>query len=385
MKRLAAALLALSVVVFTTTGALAAGPPANAVTWSVDQDAKVITATVRLTLYPKCSPSMLAARNRVPKLKKDCTVTDEMAQKIADNIKNTWNNGHRYKCYDVVIDVQVTVVNDVTAPFAPDSAFIGIDQTSGNVRSFVSGGGFNPGSAWNSNSYGDRFVPTNDGANPSVWGYPPASGLDANLYAHEAGHVLGLEDGYEDVKDPNGNTISRPRPDAPDDVMTHQKNSSVAQSTIDRLVERSDTFQHGEKVKCDYKIDTTIDWYHFQSLKCGGPEGQWDILVSGVRDLGGGRLVLTGNGKVTLVKDHKTITGPWNADFFINLEGVPVSIGQQSGTITGDGSLAASVLRLKGTHAEGSFFVSTPARSLSGASGNPLKDFQLPVLNDQFC
>jgi hypothetical protein len=71
MKRLAAALLALSVVVFTTTDAFASGQPANAVTWTVDQDAKVITATVRLTLYPKCSPSMLAARERVPKLKKD--------------------------------------------------------------------------------------------------------------------------------------------------------------------------------------------------------------------------------------------------------------------------------------------------------------------------
>jgi hypothetical protein len=63
---------------------------------------------------------------------------------------------------------------------------------------------------------------------------------------------------------------------------------------------------------------------------------------------------------------------------------VPHAVGGQAGTISGDGALDSSVLRLQGLVAEGNFWAQTPAASLSGSTA-PLRNLDLPVMNDQFC
>jgi hypothetical protein len=354
----------------------------NAVTWSVDQNAKVITGKVKLKISPRCSPSMLAGRQRNPALRQRCTVTSDIAAAIKANAERIWNSGNSYKCYAVQIDVDVAIENDPRGQQSSDRVDIQIDQASGNITSSIATVG-PANSTWNSARYEDRSRPVNDDQRPSTLSYPPPRDVDANLYAHEVGHVLGLEDGYETVTDPQGHEISRTRSDAPDDLMSHQGNPTVNQSTIDVLIARSGVFIN-EKVKCDYKIDTMIDWYHFEALKCGSADGLWSLAVSGVRDLGGAALVLSGNGKVTLTKTGTTFSGPWDAAFEINLKGVPKSIGGQAGTITGDAVLDSGHLRINGTNAQGRFWAQTPAGSLSG-SADALKSFDLPVENDQFC
>jgi hypothetical protein len=380
------ALVAVALGGFGVAPARAADPAyiAAAVTWSApDEQVKTITATIRLTLTPACTPSQMAARSTIPQLQSWCTVTQAIADAIKANIEKAWT-GQTYRCYRIIVKVDVTI-NDDPDPKDLNRLVVRVDQQAANVRSQVSSLG-PVGSAWNGAAYGDRTFPTNTPGELSRWGYPPQGANDANLYAHEAGHVMGLEDGYEDVPDPNDpkKTISQKRADAPDDLMTHQKNSKVDASTMNTLIGRSGVFRNSPP-KCDYKIDTNVDWYHFTSLKCGTAEGTWNINVDGTRDLGGAALVLAGAGTSTLTKvADQQFTGTWEADFRINLVGVPLSIGGQEGNITGDASFDGKTLNLVGTHATGDFWAQTPALALGGAV-NPLKSFALPVTNDAYC
>jgi hypothetical protein len=126
-----------------------------------------------------------------------------------------------------------------------------------------------------------------------------------------------------------------------------------------------------------------VSWYHFTSLKCGSPAGIWDLTVDGVYDLGGGQLVLAGTGTVDL--DAATLTGPWAAQYRIDVTGVPALIGGQKAGLTGQASLADAVLSVYGLTGTGDFWSQTPALALSGAIDDPTKDFQLPVQSGQFC
>lgn len=368
------------------TPARAADPAyiAQAVTWSApDEEAKTVTAAIRLTLTPRCTPSQMAARPAIALLRSWCTVTQAVADAIKANIEKAWT-GQTYRCYRLIVSVDVTIDEDPD-PKRLDRLVVRVDQSAPNIRSKVSSLG-PVGSAWNGQAYEDRSFPTNTPGEQSTWGYPPQGADNANLYAHEAGHVLGLQDGYQDVPDPNDpkKTISQKRPDAPDDLMTHQRNSRVDPTTMAVLIGRSGVFRKS-RPKCDYKIDTMVDWYHFTSLKCATPEGKWDIVVDGSRDLGGAVLVLAGAGTATTTRvADRQYTGTWEADFRIDLEGVPHAIGGQEGSVTGDASFDAKELALVGTNATGSFWSQTPALALSGAV-NPRKSFVLPVTNDAYC
>jgi hypothetical protein len=374
------------------------GPPAerveastkatNAVTWSVDQDAKTITATVHLTLATACSSeeayglAMQGARWAAK-----CRVGDDVVKAIKADIAAMWG-GATYRCYRLILDVDIQVdqrTADRRTPFtADDRVFVAIDRTTAGFRShtFTSQ---RASARWDGNTAADRSVPLNGDDPPSTWGYPPGQGQ--HLYAHEIAHVLGLDDQYEDVTDADGNVIgSRPRPGAPNDLLASSWNDSVNQSTVDRLIERSDAFKT-EKVKCDYRIDTKVDgWMHFTAKKCGGPEGDWFIKVDGERDLGGAKLVLSGSTLfANLTRSDATFTGPWDGAYHIDLVGIPHARGGQEGTISGTATLASRILHLKGVTARGSFWSQTPAWALAGASMDPLKNLDLPVVNGAFC
>jgi hypothetical protein len=138
----------------------------------------------------------------------------------------------------------------------------------------------------------------------------------------------------------------------------------------------------------DYRIDTVIDWFHYQSTKCGGPEGEWLITVDGVRDLGGGQLVVQGSGKAVLARTPNApapgSAGTFAISYAIRLEGVPSMIGGQDGQMQGNAAFDGTILALTGTQATGSFFSQTPAIALGG-SVDPLRNLQLPVQEGAFC
>ncbi len=210
-----------------------------------------------------------------------------------------WNRngkGYRYKCYRLIFEVDVKVDNSANRFTVPsDRVGVRIDKTSVNFRSFVS---VAPGrGAWDSNDPADRTNPDNRATSPTTWAYPPRPGEGNTLYAHEFGHVIGLDDAYDDVTK-NGQVVSQDKPGAKHDLMS-TGGPDIDQTTIDRLIMRSGS---ESTLECDYKIDTTIEWFHFESIKCGTAEGKWDIQMTGVRDLGGGRLVAEGGRTSTSIR-----------------------------------------------------------------------------------
>jgi hypothetical protein len=351
---------------------------------------KTITATVRVTLYPACSPLMAVSSDGSDaqgELAGPCGISAQVVTDFTDQVNAIWNNGLMYHCYLVVVNVDVTVDQTGTRSGTPgDRLMVAVDQTPVNVRGHVHSAPAQPGWTWNGNTTQDVFVPVNSADQPTTVAWPATIGPGQPLYtfAHDVGHMLGLDDSYEYVPDANGNSVRQLRAGAVDDLMAGSQNTTVDPSTVDRLVERTGALPPDE-VKCDYKIDQMIDWWHISSLKCGGPTGQWDLHVDGVRDLGGASLALTGEGAVTLSRGPTSFTGPWGAQYAIDLVGVPHAIGGQDGTVLGNGELAAGALALLATAAQGSFFAQTPAASLSGAAGNPAKDLLLQVTNGSFC
>jgi len=364
-----------------------------AVDVQVDDVNHVITITGRITLYPLCaprvrsSPSFRGADGSVLSTS-PCTVPESVRQQIQANIEQIWNQGFKYDCYDVVVKADVTVDNSASSfSTSPDRLMVGVDQGATTFDSHTHGGPYQPGHTNSGNTPNDRLIPINSTDRPSRWAYPPIGqgGQMANVYAHEFGHVMGLDDSYEIVTDAHGNRVKNLLPGHQPDLMFDSHESTIDQSTIDRLVERTGMLSHST-TKCDYKIDQMISWYHFTSLKCATPEGDWDILVDGVYDLGGANLVLSGEGKVTLHDDGQAITGPWSAQFAIRLEGVPAAIGGQDGTAIGDAEFVKpNTLSLITTSSQGTFFAQTPAASLGGAVDNPGKDFVFTVTNDHYC
>lgn len=379
MRRAVASFAVLVVVTVGLTVPEASAAIPQAITWKVDHQTKTITVSVRITLYPSCQTGKLL---RSEALWKDlCEVTPEIAARVKSDILSVWNKGYRYKCYKLVFEVDVTVDNDASRfTVADDRVGVRIDKSSVNFRSYVNGVG-NWTSAWDSPHPEDKVVPTNSAVNPTTWGYPPT--WKTTTYAHEFGHILGLDDAYSGGK---------PRPGAPVDLMSKGGVTTIAQSTIDLLVKRSGMVRDAD-LTCDYKIDTMVEWYRFQALKCGGAEGTWDIRVSGVRPIGAAQLVATGRADVELeaqvAVSSSTLTGLWSASYRIDAVGIPVSVGGQKGTVTGDASfdIAAPnlVLRLKAVRTEGDFWSRNPYAALSGAAQAQLKDLDLPVENGRFC
>jgi hypothetical protein len=134
----------------------------------------------------------------------------------------------------------------------------------------------------------------------------------------------------------------------------------------------------------DLKIDAMIDWFHYSGIKCDGPDGEWVITIDGRRAVGIAELVVDGHAFVRL--NGRSLFGRWGAVYRVNLEGVPVSIGGQEGTVGGRGRFDTTAMQLilPATTSSGDFWSRNPKVSLFG-DVQPAMDVTLPVEAGDFC
>jgi hypothetical protein len=232
-RRLALALML--VVAFSASPSATPVPSARAAGLSIppriDHNAKTITFDVKLFLYPQC-PYFF------------CEVTDAIVAQIASNIEAAWNNGLKFECYTVVLNFQIR--KGQQWELRPDEVGIKINRLAANITSETA---TDHGSRWNASDPSDRGNPLNDG---STWGSPP---MNEGSYAHEMGHVLGLDDGYRTV-----NNVAEDIPGAPHDVMSTGvfDSVSVSQQTVDVLIHRAGITK--DDLRCDTGWRIHIAW-----------------------------------------------------------------------------------------------------------------------------
>jgi len=270
---------ALAILLATSALAGAFGPVAlvdaalaNGVTWSIDHTAKTITADVRITITPTCATPQFQPGKFGQERMSWCTVTPEIAAQIKANIEQIWN-GHKYYCYDIIVRVDIKIDDDPTGPDPSNRVKVRIDQTAAGAVNTVSHVvSKKTGAPWDGNSPSDAVRPVNNGTSSSTWVYPPGA-QGTNLYAHETGHILGLDDAYEEYVDANGNTQLRTRPGAPEDLMADQNHSNLDKSTLRRMVERAGYTKLD--LKCNYRIDHPSFGGRITGQKCDPLGGQW--------------------------------------------------------------------------------------------------------------
>jgi hypothetical protein len=305
-RTLRAAALAILVGASAVVPAPVAGATAAAVSWKTDDTAKIITATVRITITPACTPGQLAAA-RGPAAAARCHVTDEIARAIKENIEKVWN-GHQYYCYDVVVKVDVKVDDTLNPPDPTDRVLVRIDQSPVYLRNFVSASE-GAGATWDGNSPSDQLTPQNSGAGSSLWRYPAVRpGINTpNLYAHEAGHVMGVHDTYEDYVGSDGKVHSRPKAGAAVDVMNSTAAGNVDPATSNRLIERAGIKK--TDLKCNYQIDHASMGGTITGRKCDAPGGTW--IANGTYDV----LASKGHQTWTIKLDATSATGAMTGTF----------------------------------------------------------------------
>ncbi|MBV8195303.1 MAG: hypothetical protein JOY80_07215 [Candidatus Dormibacteraeota bacterium] len=214
-------------------GAHAAGP---AVQWKVDDASMTITVSVSLAFYSGESDCVGA-----------CPDLSAIASQIAAKIHADWD-GHYYKCYKIVVDITTSVVDSKSqTPSGSVPIDITWNITGGNV---MATGNTNPNDNWTSTSPSDALPPgTGPDAPDSTW--PPEGAT--NDYAHEFGHILGLDDSYSPGIDQNwtlrdgmvADVMLKSNPDFKD---------YVSEDSINRAVERSGQVDTS-KIHCDMTMD----------------------------------------------------------------------------------------------------------------------------------
>jgi hypothetical protein len=215
--------------------ARAAAAPSGSVTWTVDHQKKTITALVRLQIYSGCSGNPMGDEEDQAGacVGEGSQVTQFLADKIKGSAERIWNQGYHFRCYRLKVIVDVKLAAD-RGSVDPDRLAIRIDPSAVRIRSFVNGE--SNAERWNSEDPRDRVDPSN-GGDISTW-TEDAQGHFSHTYAHELGHVLGLEDTYLDATDPvTGKTKSVPIVGAPHDLMNGGE--GIDQKTVDLLIKRN--------------------------------------------------------------------------------------------------------------------------------------------------
>jgi hypothetical protein len=233
----------------------------SAVSFTVDDAAKTIIANVNLAFY-----------NRSCVAGSSCAADPAVVARIVKAIEDMWNTGQKVRCYTFSVKVVARSVGSQSAA-GQNEVDVGLDASPEVVRGYVAitsgsvaGGGV-------SNPLGDtpadRIDPAHNVDEPTTW---PTSTYE-QVYAHEFGHILGLEDNY-DKQDPRQLVKG-----ASEDLM-FRKQGVVTQEMVKRVIDRSGQVDP-KKLKCGWFITgSSPDGYTIKGLKCDDTDGEW--LLRGV-------------------------------------------------------------------------------------------------------
>jgi hypothetical protein len=194
---------------------------------TTDYAAKTITITVRLDFYQ--------ASGQAP--------DSNLVGDIVKAIEAAWN-GHKFKCFDVIIRVDAQAIVRRSAA-RPDAVDVRLDNSRIMARSHVHGAG---GADHLSDDPAQRVEPGRDLNDPAgtTWG----KYTDPQVWVHEFGHVVGLHDNY----DPTDN--SQTLPGARRDLMFSQ-GLPISAEMITRLIRRNNTNNQVDEslIKCPLSFD----------------------------------------------------------------------------------------------------------------------------------
>jgi hypothetical protein len=229
------------------------------VDFDVDYAARWIRITARIDFYVLNLTSMPQQRHRAA------------AARAAEAIIRYWS-GHRFKCFDVLFDLDWRLV-PFAEPFRTDALDVGLIDDSAFISHVQ--GARNSGQPQDplSDDPGARLDPVSDaGPTPDP---PPRTGARWGLkvspagYAHEMGHVLGLDNGYALV---DGRAVRSP-PDHPPDLMTEQcftPGIGVTPEMITKVIRRSGAVDEA-RIQCPLTMDM-------------GPM-TWNMVLMSVNDI----------------------------------------------------------------------------------------------------
>lgn len=226
----------------------------SAVTIKADHDTKKINVDVKLAFYNR-SCSAFAS----------CEVPAADVSRIVKAIESMWNNGSKVRCYTVVVEVEARAVGSQSEA-GQTEVDVGLDYGPVPVRAFVHGevqGAAEPDPL--SNSEDQRIVAVHNPDAPTTW---PSNTYD-QTYAHEMGHILGLDDNYDKTRS------GFPVAGASDDLM-FRKQGTVTNEMVTRVVERSGQVKL-EDLKCGLVTESKvppIDWY---GERCEDTDSEWLI------------------------------------------------------------------------------------------------------------
>jgi hypothetical protein len=288
--------------VLSQAPASSAAVASGAVVVTVVHSAQTITFSVRLTLFPACPDP-------------NCVVTPSAARAIQSAIESVWNQGFKYKCYTIHVQVDIELSPDPLTD-AADRVGVQIDQSPVPIRSQVLTQGSrhdplstDPSSIIHATNVDSQFGRT-------LWAYPPRS---TGTYAHEFGHILGLDDTYDDNGDIAG---------SPHDLMNggmFDRPPQLADATIERLVKRNGI--RDSELQCAWKGTYDSGGVFASGFKCDTPVGTW-VLHEEIAAAVSQQFTL----KIEIRRD---LSGTWHHTYTVGAGPVSVT-GQDSGTASFD-------------------------------------------------
>jgi hypothetical protein len=265
LRRMRPAAMAILLIAFVASPVLAeVGFIPGAITYTVDDTAKTITATVKMAFYKRgCNLAASCASS----------AADEASiARIVSAIEKMWNTGQKVRCYTFSVKVAARSISSQSEG-TKSEVDIGLDSSSEVVGGYVAvtAGqvhGDSPSDPLG-NTPDDRIDAAHDPDNPSTW---PESTWD-QVYAHEFGHVLGLEDNYQ--KDNPSQLVKG----ASEDLM-FRKQGVVTQEMVNRVIDRSGQVKPNN-LKCGWSINKSgSGGYTITGLKCDDLDGEWTIKAT---------------------------------------------------------------------------------------------------------
>lgn len=256
--------------------------PTGAVTFKVDHDKKTITVTVNLAFYNRsCGPAV------------SCETPAADVGRIVKAIEDMWNTGQKVKCYTFSVKVNARTVGSQSEA-GQSEVDIGLDYGPVPVKAFVRGA-LNVATVSDplSNSPDERIDAVHDPDAPTTW---PSKTYD-QTYAHEFGHILGLDDNYDKTN------AGQLYPGGSEDLM-FRKQGDVTGEMVKRVVERSGQVDLKD-LKCGWNYKDATPLGDITGLKCDTAWGEWTL--QGEQNIGGGTLTTLWN--VTIAE--MTLTGTY--------------------------------------------------------------------------